>query len=149
MYRHGNRKRRLTIGTYPAMTLARARDRASAALRQVADGEDPAGLKRAEQRAETFAELADDFLERYAKKRKRTWRSDERLLKKDVLPAFGSRKVKDVERADIRRLLQNIAARGATIRRTDSRSASSRPPRYATTRCRGPRSVRTDSTSDQ
>ncbi len=115
MYRHGNRKRRLTIGTYPAMTLARARDRASAALRQVADGEDPAGLKRAEKRAETFAELADDYIERYAKKRKRTWRSDERCLKKDVLPAFGSRKVKDVERADIRRLLQNIAARGATI----------------------------------
>ncbi len=31
------------------------------------------------------------------------------------ISAIGSRKVKDVERADIRRLLQNITARGATI----------------------------------
>jgi integrase len=115
MYRHGSRKRRLKLGTYPAMTLAVARDRAGAALRQVAEGEDPAGLKQAEKRAETFAELADDYLERYAKKRKRTWRLDDRALKKDVLPAIGSRKVKDVERADVRRLLQNIVARGATI----------------------------------
>ena len=103
------------LGSPRAMTLARARNRASAALRQVADGEDPAGLKRAEKRAETFAELANDYIERYAKKRKRTWRVDERVLKKDVLPAFGSRKTKDVERADIRRLLQKIADRGSTI----------------------------------
>ena len=115
MYRQGNRKRRMKLGNYPAMTLAVARDRASAALRQVAEGEDPAGLKQAEKRAETFAELADEFLERYAKRRKRTWRVDERILKKDVLPAIGNRKVKDIERADIRRLLQNIATRGATI----------------------------------
>ena len=113
MYRHGTRKRRLKLGSYPAMTLAVARDRAGAALRKVAEGEDPAGLKQAEKRAETFAELADDFLERHAKKRKRTWRMDERALKKDVLPAIGSRKVADVERADIRRLLQNIVARGS------------------------------------
>ena len=115
MYRHGGRKRRMKLGSYPAMTLAAARDRASAALRQVADGEDPAGLKQAATRAETFAELADDFLERYAKKRKRSWPTDERTLKRDILPVIGSRKVKDVERADVRRLLQNITARGATI----------------------------------
>ncbi len=115
MYRHGSRKRRLKLGNYPAMTLAAARNRANAASRQVADGDDPVGLKQAEARAETFAELADDFLERYAKKRKRSWRSDERTLRRDVLPAIGSRKVRDVERADIRRLLQIITARGATI----------------------------------
>ncbi len=42
MYRHGNRKRRLTIGTYPAMTLARARDKASAALTPSAAARSPA-----------------------------------------------------------------------------------------------------------
>ncbi len=115
MYRHGARKRRMKLGSYPAMTLAAARDRAGAALCQVTDGEDPAGLKQAEKRAETFAELAADYIERYARKRKRTWRVDERTLKRDVLPAIGSRKVKDVERADVRRLLHGVAARGATI----------------------------------
>ena len=54
MFRHGNRKRRLTIGTYPAMTLAGARDRASAALRRVADGEDP---RRAQAGRETRGDL--------------------------------------------------------------------------------------------
>src|SRR5438874_8409 len=46
MYRHGGRLRRLTIGTYPPLTLADARDAAREALRKAAKGEDPAAEKK-------------------------------------------------------------------------------------------------------
>lgn len=115
MYRHGNRKRRLKLGTHPTMKLPDARAKAKAALREVEDGKDPASIKQSEKRAETFSELAGEFIERHAKKRKRTWRTDERILKKDIRPEIGSLKAKEVSRADIRRLIDKIAARGAGI----------------------------------
>jgi hypothetical protein len=37
----------------------------------------------------TVRQLADDYLEKYAKPRKRSWQEDERILERDVLPAWG------------------------------------------------------------
>ena len=47
MYRLGKRKVRLTLGTYPAMALAKARDEAKAALAKVQSGGDPVADRRA------------------------------------------------------------------------------------------------------
>lgn len=48
MYRHGNVKRRLTIGTYPALSLAEAREKAATAHHTVQySGADPAAAKKA------------------------------------------------------------------------------------------------------
>src|SRR5215469_2329335 len=102
MYRYGNVKRRLTLGTYPALSLAEAREKAGAANHAVQyDGADPAAAKKAERAAETFAELAADYIERYAKRQKRSWRKDQLILEKDALPRFGKRKAKDITRRDI------------------------------------------------
>ena len=78
MYRFGGRKRRLKLGNCPGMSLSAAREKAGAALQDVEKGVDPAAAREAQRRAETFAELADDYIERYSKKRKRSWH-DERL----------------------------------------------------------------------
>ena len=64
VYRHGAQKRRLTLGPYPDLSLASARDKAKDHLREVAHGRDPAGEKAAGRKAETFRELAEDYLER-------------------------------------------------------------------------------------
>src|SRR5439155_8941838 len=69
MYRHGGRLRRMTIGTYPPLTLADARDAAREALRKAAKGEDPAAEKKRKREAETFSELVDEFIERYESKK--------------------------------------------------------------------------------
>src|SRR5215469_6968646 len=75
MYRHSNVKRRLTLGTYPALSLAEARQKASSIQHTVQfNGADPASQKKTERAAETFAELADDYIERHAKRQKRSWR---------------------------------------------------------------------------
>jgi Arm DNA-binding domain len=44
-YRHDGRPRKLTLGSYPAIGLATARDLAREALESVARGEDPAATK--------------------------------------------------------------------------------------------------------
>jgi integrase len=113
MYRFRRRPRRLTFGPYPHLSLADARARAAAAMREVMQGVDPAAVKADERRAETFAELAAEYMERHAKPRKRTWREDERILGRQILPAWRHLKAKEITRRDVRLLIDNMLARGA------------------------------------
>jgi integrase len=116
MYRHRNAKRRLTLGTYPVLSLADAREKAAKAHHLVQyDGVDPAAAKHADRAAKTFQELALDYLERYAKRKKRSWRKDEAILQQNVLPGLGRRKAKDITRGDIIGVLEDIVTRGAPI----------------------------------
>lgn len=110
------RLRRLTLGSYPAVTLARARKAAGNALGHVATTHtDPATIKQAARLGETFGDLAKDYLARHAKRHKRSWREDDRILDADLLPAWRSRKVKDISRREVRELVEAIADRGAPI----------------------------------
>ena len=115
MYRVGRRKRRLTLGTCPPMTLAAARDLAKAALVTVQKGGDPALAKKAARDAETFEEVATLYIEEYAKPNKKSWRLDEKALERDVKPQFKNRKAKSITKQDIRDLLKNITNRGSPI----------------------------------
>src|SRR5438128_2273556 len=63
----GVKQRRLTIGTYPAWSLAAAREKAEALRRAVQDGGDPVRDKRTAQSALTVDGLIDRFVARYAK----------------------------------------------------------------------------------
>ena len=112
MYRFHGRVRRVTIGPYPYVSLADARAKAKALVRQVFQGTDPAAEKAAERLAETFAQLAAEYLERHAKPRKRTWREDERILKRELLPHWGKMKAKEVTRRDVRLLIDRVVERG-------------------------------------
>ena len=114
-YRHEGRKRRLTLGTYPALSLADARVKAGDALREVAHSKDPAADKEAYREAETFGELANLFLEKHSKKSKKSWRVDERAFKRDLLPRFRHRRASSISRKEVIRLLDDIVDRGAPI----------------------------------
>ncbi len=114
-YRVQGRQRRMSLGTYPSLGLADARVAARRALGRVAHSEDPAAEKRAEARAETFAQLAGLYMEKHAKVRKKSWRSDQRLIGAELLPVLGPRKVHDITRSDVRALADAIAERGAPI----------------------------------
>jgi integrase len=63
----------------------------------------------------TFSKLCHEYLERYARRRKRSWREDERRIRKSLLPALGDRPVREIQRADVRLLLEAIVDRGAEI----------------------------------
>lgn len=115
MYRHAGRLRRLTIGTYPTLSLADAREKAKAALREAAGGGDPATSKRRLRGADTFGDLAENYIEQYAKAKKKTWRLDRNALDRDLLPRFRNRKANSITRGEVRELLREIVARGAPI----------------------------------
>jgi integrase len=111
------RQRTLTLGDYPEpLTLAKARKRARLALRRVDAGEDPAAEQDAARAiGDTVADLAKDYIAKYAKVHKRSWRDDQRYLDAEVLPAWRARKVRDLTRRDVRVLIEGIADRGAPI----------------------------------
>ncbi|MBK8792701.1 MAG: DUF4102 domain-containing protein [Holophaga sp.] len=50
-----------TLGRWPEITVAQARKLASALLAGIAEGKDPAAIKKAERKAETVAELVARF----------------------------------------------------------------------------------------
>jgi hypothetical protein len=115
MYRHNRRQRRLTLGTFPVLTLADARARAREALALVAAGKDPGAEKVAARRAKKFAELAAEYLERHAKPHKKTWKEDERNLRVDVLPRWQHVRPVDITRTDVRSLVDAIVDRNAKV----------------------------------
>ena len=84
-YRHNRQQRRMVIGSYPVMSLAEARKRAKSLLVEVEKGYDPAAQRVADRNAETFGELAADYLKYHAKKKKRSWPEDERIINAELL----------------------------------------------------------------
>ncbi|MHB1219154.1 MAG: tyrosine-type recombinase/integrase [Alphaproteobacteria bacterium] len=114
-YRQNGRPRRLTLGAFPQMPLTDARQRARETMREVALGKDPAGEKQEHRKAETFRELGEEYIEKHAKPKKRSWKNDDRALRRDLYPEFGNRKAREIKRREVIRLLENIVARGAPI----------------------------------
>jgi integrase len=108
------RRRRLTIGTYPTFSLAQAREQAREKLRLISESVDPQELPPAE-RGLTFSELAAEYLERHAKRKKETWRDDERRLRVELLPHWGQRPAREISRRDVILILDRVADRGAPI----------------------------------
>ena len=102
MYRFDGKARMMTIGTYPKLTLAEARTKAATAKEEVSKGNDPGKSlvekKREDRKAPTVEGLVEEYLEKWAKPRKRTWKEDERILYKDVIPLIGRRKAKDIKK---------------------------------------------------
>jgi hypothetical protein len=112
LYRNRGRHRcRVTLGTYPLVSLADARAKAKALLAAVVQGENPAAERRAEREAPTFAKLAQKYVERHAKPRKRSWREDQRILRVYVPKAWQHTPAKDISRRHVRELVEGIATR--------------------------------------
>jgi integrase len=119
VYHFGSKPRRLTFGTYPLLSLADAGVKLAQAKHLLDKGIDP-GLRAVSERAaeregETVADLVAAYLDRYARPRKRSAAEDERILRKDALSHWGSRRVKDIGRRDVVVLLNAIVDRGAPI----------------------------------
>jgi Arm DNA-binding domain/Phage integrase, N-terminal SAM-like domain len=121
-YRTGGRLRRWTIGPYPAFDPAAARKAASAALHRVADGGDPAEEKRARRNApkpaaDDFASVAREYVERQVKRNTAasTYRETARIIEQDVIPVWGKRSIRSIERRDVTALVDDKVASGAEI----------------------------------
>ena len=113
-YRVGKKLKRLTLGTYPAISLAQAREAWRIARQDVAAGKDPALSKNCGAGDDTFEVVAREWLKRDQSKNKSV-REVERVLVRELMPAWGHRPVAEITRRDIRDLIDGIADRGAPI----------------------------------
>jgi integrase len=123
-YRHGGKSRKLTIGPYPAIGLGVARERASVALGEVAQGLDPAAEKKAAKAAarappdhDLVEIVVESFIKRHVKSNLRpSWaRETERMLNKEIVGAWKGKRLSAIGKADINGLLDGIIDRGAPI----------------------------------
>lgn len=105
----GGADRRLTLTTHGVMTTEEAREQARRALADAAMGGDPQGAK-AERRAEmTMKELCELYMaEGTATKKATTLRIDRIRIDRHINPRLGSRKVTDITRGDIQRLMIDV-----------------------------------------
>ncbi len=118
MYRTGGRRRRMKLGTYPALGLAKARQQAFGVLGAVERGEDPAEKRKQDRNAGTFEELAQLYLEMHARPNKKpaSIKEDTRILDTYLLPAWGRRKFQSITRSDVIHLLDEVKfKRGAPV----------------------------------
>jgi integrase len=119
MYRYQGRPRMMTLGPYPRIGLARARRMASESREQLTHDIDPGAehteKKRQERGAPTIRTLAEEYLNLWAKPRKKSWKEDERIIQKDVIPTWGRLKAKNLKRRDILLLIDSIIERGSPI----------------------------------
>jgi integrase len=110
-YRAKGRQRFHSVGRYGELTVQQARAEALELLGRARKGEDPAGDRRADRQAPTMADLADRHIQDHAriKNKPRSAERNRRAWDRCVLPKLGKRKVKDVNRADIAKLLTDMA----------------------------------------
>lgn len=119
-YRMGGKEKLLTIGSYPDIALAEARDARDAAKRAIREGRDPAVEKK--QRAATAKAAGATTFEAIA----RAWHDLNKprwsevhagnvidSLENDLFPSIGSLPVKDVTEALLLEAIRKIEARGA------------------------------------
>jgi integrase len=119
-YRHAAKEKRLALGVYPEVTLAEARKRRDKARDALAQGEDPAQLKReaklkrALMDATTFEAVARQWWAHWSGPRSpRHAEYVIRRLEADVFPALGARPLANITAPQLLAMAKGIEARGA------------------------------------
>jgi integrase len=91
--------------------LADARRMAARFKLAVAEGKDPAADRKGERGAGTFADLAERYVEEYAKKKNKSWQhTRDKLVRPHLIPRWGKLDAKSITRADVRALMRRIEA---------------------------------------
>jgi integrase len=113
----GETKRaRVTLGTYPATSLAQARTLAIEARGHLEQGQDPRVVLAARAAgAMTVAVLIESFLDKHARPNLRSADEIERRLAKNVTPVIGSIKVADLHRRDVNRVVDPVLKRASRV----------------------------------
>jgi integrase len=105
----GNRQRRLTLGHYPSTSLGKAREKWRKAKEDVSCGRDPA---HSDTTGDNFETVAREWLKRDQADNK-SLGEVQRIVEKEMLPAWGHRSIKDVRRHDALVLVDAIVDRGS------------------------------------
>jgi integrase len=109
-YHHGGKLRRVTLGRWPEVSLAGARDAWRKTREAIAKGETPAGKTQSTGMAFEF--VVEDWLRRDQSKNKASSLYQlGKMVEHDLLPAWRGRHVEQISKRDVIALLDTIADR--------------------------------------
>jgi integrase len=109
IYQHSCRSRWYHIGAADAIGLADARKKAAELMLEVLNGKDPAAERRARhQSTTTFGTLASRYVEEHAKRKNKSYRQADTLIRRYVLPVWAELDASAITRSDVRSLLGKI-----------------------------------------
>ncbi len=119
-YRLAGRSRKLTLGPYPEIDLKAARDMARKALARIAIGADPAAEKQIKKAAaqRPADDLVDAVVEQFIRRHVRPLKSAreaERLLRREILGPWTGRRLTEITRRDVHKLIDGVLDRPAPV----------------------------------
>jgi integrase len=119
-YTHDGKRKTLALGTYPEVSLLKARQRRERARELLADGIDPSAAKKQEKAARlsasanTFEIVAREWLVKTQTGNKATTHSKKsNWLEKDIYPHIGNLPMSGIGPRDVLGALRHMEARGA------------------------------------
>ncbi len=125
-YQLRGKTRIMTLGSYPDVSLADARAKATGARSEVLKGTDPGAAAQREnsknRQMPTVEEFIPEYIKRYAKpdpknrKRyyKKSWYQDQLILERWLVPSIGRLRLNEVTRQDIQDILDKCRDTGAS-----------------------------------
>jgi integrase len=133
-YRFDGRKRKMTLGPYPAIDIPTARKMALDAAQSVGRGQDPGEVKQAAKEAakapaqevnDLFEKVVENYLNKHARKKTGTGtlRGTERMLQTDFGSVFNGRRLSSITRLDVEDVLDGIVDRGSPVQANRSLAA--------------------------
>jgi integrase len=120
-FRFDGKAQRLDFGSYPEISLAKARELNQIARNMIAIDVNPIAAKKDEkiehERALTIEQLAQEFISKEIRGRLKLKRPEyvEKILEKNITSALGTMRIKDVTRRDIVSTLEKIVDRGSPV----------------------------------
>jgi integrase len=107
IYPFGGRTRWYTVGRADVIELSDARKLAAQVLLKVATD---AQAERVAQRSRgTFEELAIKYVEQYAKKKNKSWKQADALVRRHLLPRWAKLRAESITRSDVKAMKASIA----------------------------------------
>jgi integrase len=111
-YRYRGVPAKYTLGDYPVISLARARQKAVEALADLDRGIDP--REKPAEGADAVTAVAEEWMKRKVA-RTRTAHEVDRMLRKEIVEPWKKKRVSEIEKPDVLRVLDAIVDRGAPV----------------------------------
>ncbi len=119
-YRINGKEKLISLGPYPEVSLAKAREKRTDARKLLVDGIDPGVAKRAakyakaEQGANTFEAIGQEWFDKNSPRWSESHSTrSKRLLEKDLYPWLGSQPIAEIDAPELLRTIRRIESRGA------------------------------------
>jgi len=110
IYRQHRKPRWYHIANVGDFDVAKARDMAADVMYAVRNAKDPVAERIAQRSKGTFKELADRYVNEWAKRRNKSWKRTDDLVRKHLCTKWGNLPADAITRADVKMLMAGLLA---------------------------------------